>query len=575
MLDILNYNIIVLIPVYQEKEAELLQTISAFKSMNAGLAIHLVFIVDGFQTASLASLHKLLGLSDTLEYQTCSTYNVVYSTLPTDTQATMNFHLLVKHQHGGKRDSIALLLQLMMNSVVLNLAELKQRYLDANSIEDLLKKHELSLFIIDSDTYFEADALHYLYHTLWHDNHQDVYCATPALQIRFQGYTDFFSLAQNAEYQIMNQFTLSYLVNGECIASDKLLFGLQACGMLKAAYLMDKNVIEAYAKKATTFQEAMTADMNEDTFLSMLIRDKNPKVIYVPKARASTTLPGKLGNFLIQRKRWCNGNLLQQKTMKRQKIRAASVLTQIKLRSTALIKKICYSPAAYFYLSLCIVSAAWHNYFNLTTRVENFIFCGFLFACTALLLLFNVRKFPRFYDGLALFVTLVSVFVYASLIYLFIQNSASLVAWLALISMGLTPLLTLAVMIRKQNERLPVFSGILAKYLLLEPIFRLIFPIYTVAKLDDLAWNFENTQNNSFLHFQTEAKKLKLKALSKFLVENVVFSALLSMLPIIVILVCFAISEMLQWLVLLFAPLLQEPIKHRTIEPITLPQDAI
>jgi cellulose synthase/poly-beta-1,6-N-acetylglucosamine synthase-like glycosyltransferase len=208
MIDILHHNIIALIPVYRENEAELKQTISAFQQMRAGLNLHLVFIVDGYKD-SLPSLHKLLWLSDTPHYQTGDCFDLVSAAVPGCAHTSMNFHLLVKHRHGGKRDSIALFLKIILDSVTENLSELIKRYPEAATTEDLLKKHELSLFIIDSDTHFAPDALQHLYQTLWHDNHSEVYCATPALQCRARSYTDFFSLAQNAEYQIMNHFILS------------------------------------------------------------------------------------------------------------------------------------------------------------------------------------------------------------------------------------------------------------------------------------------------------------------------------------------------------------------------------
>jgi cellulose synthase/poly-beta-1,6-N-acetylglucosamine synthase-like glycosyltransferase len=573
MIDILNHNIIALIPVYRENEAELQQTISSFQQMNAGLNIHVVFIVDGIR-ASQTILHKLLMLPASSDYVTHACYDSITGTLPSCVNAKIDFDLIIKHQHGGKRDSIALFLRLIFESVEQNLEKLQQRYPQATNLEALLKQHELSLFIVDSDTHFNPDALHYLFQTLWHENHHDVYCATPALACRYTGYTDLFGLGQNAEYQIMNRFVLSYLVNGECIASDKLLFGLQACGMLKAAYLMDDKVITAYGKKATTFREAITFDMNEDTFLSMLIREKNPKLIYVPKAAASTVLPSGLANFLIQKKRWRNGNALQQKQLKQQKLSQMPLLKRMLAKSVTLIKKVFHSPAAYFYLLLSIVNVVWSNYFHLTATTDNIIFCGYLFGVTAVVMLFNVRKFPRLYDLIAVAAATLSVFIFASLILLVIrimQGNGTSLAWLALIAKGMTPLIVIAVMMRMKVERIPLLFGLMAKYILLDPVYNLIFPVYSVAKLDDLSWNMQNKLNStpgSSSAFEHDGKVMKYKALLTFLLENVVISFFLSLLPVIVILTCFAISEILQWFVLLFAPLLEEQAQQRPLQDI-------
>jgi cellulose synthase/poly-beta-1,6-N-acetylglucosamine synthase-like glycosyltransferase len=576
MINIFSHNIIALIPVYRESTAELQQTISAFQKMQAGLNIHLVFIVDGMQK-SLDSLHQLLGLPAAPVYQDHASYQSIDGPLPDSDKTMLGFHLVVKHQHGGKRDSIALFLQLVMDSVQLNLTALKIKYPDTNDLATLLNKHNLSLFIVDSDTHFAPDALHYLFQTLWHENYGDVYCATPALQGRHEKNTELFRLAQNAEYEIMNYFVLSYLVNGECIASDKLLFGLQACGMLKAAYLMDKAVIEAYGKKAENFKDAITIDMNEDTFLSMLIREKNPKLIYVPKAQASTLFPKSLGNFLVQRKRWRNGNLLQQRELKQQKIRQAPVFKQIMLRSTALVKKIFYSPAAHFFLLMSIFNVAWGDFFNLTSVSENLIFCSLLGGITVFALLFKVSRFPRLYDVLAIGAAMISLLLYGSLILIvlnIVQGEGSGLSWLALMAQGLTPCITMLVMLIKKAERLPLFLGLTAKYILLDPVYKFVFPVYAVAKFDDLSWNVNNEAEN-IISFRREGRSMKRKALLQFLLENIVIALFLSVLPIVVILTCFAISEILQWIVLLFAPMLADAAQHRPIQANELPQDSV
>ena len=576
MINIFSYNIMALIPVYRENTAELQQTISSFQKMHAGLHIHLVFIVDGIQD-SLPALQQLLGLPETPVYQDNSTYKVITGFLPDCDKCELGFHLIVKHQHGGKRDSIALFLQLIMDSVQLNLNALKIKYAGANDLATLLSKHNLSLFIVDSDTHFSPDAVHYLFETLWHENYQDVYCATPALQGRHEKLTEFFRLAQNAEYEIMNYFILSYLVNGECIASDKLLFGLQACGMMKAAYLMDDAVIDSYGKKAKSFKDAITIDMNEDTFLSMLIKDKNPKLIYVPKAHASTLFPRSLGNFLVQRKRWRNGNLLQQRELKHQKIRQAPIYKQIIMRSKLLLKKIFYSTAAYFFLLMSMLQVAWGSSFNLTRLSENLIFCGLLSVITAVSLLFKVSRFPRLYDALAISITLISFFLYGSLILIILnimQGAASPLGWLALMALGLTPCITIVIMMLRKVERLPLFLGLTAKYILLDPIYKFIFPVYAVAKFDDLSWNVSNDAKD-FILFQQEGRNMKRRALLLFLLENIMIALFLSTLPIVVILTCFATSELLQWIVLIFAPMLVDAAQHRPIQSTELPQDSV
>jgi hypothetical protein len=124
MIDIINYNLIALIPVYRENEAELNQTISAFQQMRGGLKIHLVFIVDGYKD-SLPGMHKLLGLGLAPEYQKMSTFSLVSGAVPDCAHTNMNFDLLVKHSHGGKRDSIALFLQIIFASVTQKLQPTK------------------------------------------------------------------------------------------------------------------------------------------------------------------------------------------------------------------------------------------------------------------------------------------------------------------------------------------------------------------------------------------------------------------------------------------------------------------
>jgi cellulose synthase/poly-beta-1,6-N-acetylglucosamine synthase-like glycosyltransferase len=566
MIDILRHNIISLIPVYRENEDELRQTISAFQQMRAGLNIQLVFIVDGYKE-SLPSLHKLLGLSESPDYQIHSTFNMVSAVVPECMNTNLNFDLLVKHAHGGKRDSIALFLRIIFDCVTDNLAVLRNRYPDAVTMDDLLKRHELSLFIIDSDTHFAPDALHQLYHTLWHDTHADVYCATPALQCRAKGYKDFFSLAQNAEYQIMNQFILSYLVNGENIASDKLLFGLQACGMLKAAHLMDQNVIQAFGKKSTTFKEAIFWDMNEDTFLSTLIQDKNPKLMYVSSAHATTVLPSRLGDFLIQKKRWRNGNLLHQKTLKQKKIRTLPFFKKITKWTIGFMRTIFYSPAAYFYLLLSILSTAW-NSFQFGIAVNNYLFAGFLLSTTVIMMWFNVRSNQKLFDAITILATFCGITTYASILSILIdiaKGNGTLAGSLAVLAIGVTPLMTMVLMLRKSKERMSLFVGLIAKYLMLEPIFRLIFPIYSLAKLDDLSWNVSSISPEEKLTFTHDGARMKYELLSIFIIKNLCFGLLISFMPITAILACFAAWEILQWLVLILAPLLQVPVSQRPI----------
>jgi cellulose synthase/poly-beta-1,6-N-acetylglucosamine synthase-like glycosyltransferase len=576
MINIFSHNIIALIPVYRESAAELQQTISSFQKMQAGLNIQLVFIVDGMQD-SLQSLQQLLCLPHAPVYQDYPTFKILNDQLPDCDKASLGYHLVVKQRHSGKRDSIALFLQLVMDSVELNLAALKIRYPDSHDLETLLNKHNLSLFIVDSDTGFAPDAVHYLFQTLWHENYRDVYCATPALEGRYEKYSEFLRLAQNAEYDIMNYFILSYLVNGECIASDKLLFGLQACGMLKAAYLMDKTVLSAYGKKATNFKDAITIDMNEDTYLSMLIRKKNPKVIYVPKARVSTLFPAALADFLVQRKRWRNGNVLQQRELKQQKIQQMPLLKQLVSRSANLLKKIFYSPAAHFFLLMSIFNVAWGDSFELTLGSENLIFCSLLVVITLFTLLFNVNRFAKLYGVLAVGAALLSIVVYGSLISIVIhlfQGQGGTQAWLALIALGMTPCITMLVMLLRKGKHLPVLIGLMAKYILLDPIYKFVFPVYAVAKLDDLSWSSKDEYQDS-TSFKREGHIMKRNALFTFLFENMVIGLCLSVFPIIVILTCFAISEILQWFVLLLAPLLQDAAQHRPIHPSELPQDTV
>jgi cellulose synthase/poly-beta-1,6-N-acetylglucosamine synthase-like glycosyltransferase len=567
MIDILHHNIIALIPVYRESETELKQTISAFQKMRAGLNIHLVFIVDGYKDC-LSSLHKLLGISNTQDYHKMPAFDMTSAALPECVHTDMNFDLLVKHSHAGKRDSIALFLKIILDSVSDNLPELIQRYPETVTTEDLLRKHELSLFIIDSDTHFAPDALHQMYHTLWHDNHSQVYCATPALQCRAKSYTDFFSLAQNAEYQIMNHFILSYLVDGENIASDKLLFGLQACGMLKAAYLMDQNIIETYGKKSSTFKEAIFCDMNEDTYLSTLIRAKNPKLIYVPNAYATTALPGRLSDFLMQRKRWRNGNMLQQKSLKQEKLSKLPFFKKIPILTIRFLRKIFYSPAAYFYLLLSVVASAWDT-FHFNAGAENCLFAGFLLSSTAIMMLFSVRNYQKLFDAIAILMTIGGLVTYTAIfsnLIAIIKGNATVAGSLAIFAMGVTPVITIVLMLRKSKERFPLFIGFIAKYVMLEPIFRLIFPIYSLAKLDDLSWNSSSADPDVTFAFKRDGRKLKYKLLTLFIIENLGFSLLISFVPIVLILAFFTSCEVLQWIVLLFAPMLQEPVQQRATE---------
>jgi hypothetical protein len=220
---------------------------------------------------------------------------------------------------------------------------------------------------------------------------------------------------------------------------------------------------------------------------------------------------------------------------------------------------------------MSVVNVAWSGYFHISQLAENLIFWGFLSAITAITLVFKISKFRRIYDVLAYFAAGISIFVYASLIFLALRimhGQGSLLAWLALMAKGLTPIITILLIMLKKVERLPLFIGLVTKFILLDPIYNLIFPIYSVAKLDDLSWNISNIRDgekNISQHFIRDGRQAKFTALGIFLIENISIGLLVSCLPVGFFLGCFALSEILQWFVLLLAPLMDEPAKHRPI----------
>lgn len=561
--NILEKNIVAFVPVYQENKQEIMQVLSSFQNLRPTLPIHVVIIVDGVGS-SVKYLEELLNIPQNAVYFQEKSFNYINGKL-----VHFNFTLLIKQQHAGKRDSIGLFLDLLTDNIENDLNQLKQKYPNESNIENILKKHELSIFMVDCDTHFEKDAIDYLYQTLWHLS-WDVYCATPFPKPRIVKGNQLLQYGYQMQNQVANYF-YSYAMNGSCASSEQLL-GLQACGMFKAFFVANKKLIALYRKKPENFIEAITFDMNEDTYLTSLLKDKNPKCIYVPEAKVSTVPPNAVSGFLVQRKRWLNGNSLQHEKIIKNEQKNISILSVIFNKLFYIFKKMLgFSPASYFYLLLSVICIILNTEESITIEIKNYLFCLCLFSITLTSLLFRANRFPLLYNVLGHLIVLFNLLVYAGIIFLAFKTFfgfLSLHVALAVMAMGIGPFATLCIIGIRKKLNFAFFYGLLGKYLLIDTLSFFILPIYACANFDDISWGTREAgkQNKQYdAHIIKEGAQIKNKRLSFFLLENMMFSLLLSFLPIAFILGLVIIRQILYQLAFILAPWAEEKTEQQPL----------
>lgn len=476
-INIVNYDVIACIPIYNESYEDLEKMLRSFKKDKSQLAFHLFFIIDG-SNDTIEKLVKLLELNNT-NFTNSKTFKYLTGKLSYENKKIsriIDFTLIAKTTNKGKHDSHILFFEILQNAVKKN--------------PELLTKNKISILMLDSDTRFKSLAVKRLHKALWDKKNDEVGAITGMVFPRYN-YLNPLECAQYYEYKV------SHLLRK--IAESRWGFVICIQGafcLYKMKSLCVDSIIRDYGEPPKDPLEANNL-LGEDRFLTVLLLHSGVRTSCDIKAMAYTTAPPTVQSFLLQRKRWNNSvltSLIQiiTKSFKRHSYLEKCYLFLIKLLIGLELLLIFLYPANWFQLiwefslrkALHAGSISW-------PVIGGFI--GFMLSLIIIALLFNVTKFPKIWKAITIIIAVFNTIFFPWALYglvVFISSYTTVYISPRLDEvMLIIAAILLSVFLSFRHGQFHLIDLYCSFWrLILIPVFAIIAPIYAFSRFDNFSW---------------------------------------------------------------------------------------
>ncbi len=525
--------VVILLPVYNEKEKSLKDTVKSVQLLRGPLKLELFIVVDGGGLDSLVSLKIILGIEGKLPDFESSELQEYHGSIAGDSNSRIIFTIVYKVHNSGKHDSIRFFLEYLRKEVNLENAAYQRAIGKIVPIQEILRKSRLSVVMLDSDTIIAPDSVQLLFSSIWSPDNEDVFGASGLTLPRWTP-TNFLQSAQDFEFRTQQatekaaQSALGYVL---CLQG--------AFCMFKAADLLDAWILEKLSETPDNIFSYNRCRSGEDRYITTLLLSTGKRSIFVSHAQAFTSCPSALSTLILQRRRWNNSVISNNLHILLHHFKG---LSWARRGATFLIKIFVFFemgcflcvPAVVLRLCLDAVAPLLQPEGDLSGRffeVSSVIFFSFT------VLAFNYlhpESWKRFYRGLNASISV--LFLYG--LFLYLKNLVSSQLPIYNYSMGYSYKLSVGVMdaapafmlgsllvilmislVRIGAARLSVIYSALI-YTLHIPLFLLVMPVYAMANFDDLSWGTRGLSSKS-----TVPDRIADKKLSKYLILGSFFVA--------------------------------------------------
>lgn len=559
-----KFDVIACVPAYKESVDELLKTVNSFEEIATKLRIHVVFIVDGIAETG-KHLKSILNMDEAEEYEQFEGYKFLQSSILCSSHSKpiqsltkkIKTTLIIKDENKGKRDSQVLFLSLLKNSITKQSQRLFLSLDCKPTISAMLNKLKLNIFLLDSDTSFDPNALDQLYKSLWDYPNSSV-CGVAGMTVPREDAKNIVVLSQNYEYLVTESFFTK--APNSVIGTVLCLHG--AFSMYKASDLMQPYVLESYGRDQNLVQniyEKVKLSVGEDRYLTTILLRSGQRTIFEHRAKSYTSPPSSFASLLLQRKRWNNSILANsiELLLKPIKINSRFDAVNIKfMRFNVLVDFLCsfLVPALSLQCYYSILSLFFNKNF---ISPLNFAFSSLLLflALTFVSIKLKANKHPKLYNiiaGLLCFVWTVPVAIVSCFVLnLFFKFTYWEYSIDQLLMCFLPFIMTCCVAIRFKILDRMFFLSFFSNYIV-SPLYTLMIPVYAFANFDDVSWHGVCTSKKMDSQNTTKinlARLVKKRQFAIFLGVNILFLSLNM----------FESLRVMNWFVLFFISLIFIP----------------